>query len=236
MTTTTPPPEVRAPERTDDTAPPSRRARRRTAMRTGRPAAVRNSAVRDDVAVKTGRGSPVQDDPAKKGAAKDRAPATTGRPVRAPAPRKAPERRAAAPPRAPFVLLVVGLLGGALVSLLLLNTVLAQDAFTLSELQRGNQQLSERREALQEDIARESSPEVLHQNALRLGMKDPQRPAFIDAPTGRTTESGARPPGVPDEAMAATAAAGVAGAPGALVPPAPGTAARGDNGKGGGTR
>jgi hypothetical protein len=129
-------------------------------------------------------------------------------------------RRPAAPPRAPFVLLVVGLLGGTLVSLLLLNTVLAQDAFTLSELQRGNQQLSERKQALQEDINRENSPAVLHAKARALGMVDGKRPAFIDARTGRVTEGGTRPPGVSDDAMAAAAAAGVTGAPGAIMPPA----------------
>jgi hypothetical protein len=158
-------------------------------------------------------------------------------------------RRPAAPPRAPFVLLVVGLLGGALVSLLLLNTVLAQDAFTLSELQRGNQQLSERKQALQEDINRENSPAVLHANARALGMVDGKRPAFIDPRTGSVTEGGTRPPGVSDEAMAAAAGAGVAGAPGAITPPAGSAGARTqqrgtgtshqnapDGGTGGGTR
>jgi hypothetical protein len=129
------------------------------------------------------------------------------------------------------VLLVCGLLGGALVSLLLLNTVLAQDAFTLSELQRGNQQLSERKQALQEDINRENSPAVLHSKARNLGMVDGQRPAFIDPHTGRVTEGGARPPGVSDEAMAAAAGAGVTGAPGPIMPPAGGGARTG-----GGTR
>ncbi len=201
MTTTIPPQEVRAPGRGDDTA---RRERRKP---------VPEGAKGAEAAVKA------------------RSAATTTQPVRKPSaprkpPPKAPARRAATPPRAPFVLLVVGLLGGALVSLLVLNTVLAQDAFTLSELQRGNQQLSERKQALQEDIARESSPQVLHSKARELGMKDPDRPAFIDAQSGQVTESGARPPGVPDEAMAAAAAAGVTGAPGALVPPAGGTTPR----------
>src|SRR2546430_792013 len=93
--------------------------------------------------------------------------------------RRVPREPRRAPPRgrAPFVLLIVGLLGGALVSLLLLNTVLAQDAFTLSELQRDNRQLAERKQALQADIARESDPEVLHRKALGLNMKDPQGPA-----------------------------------------------------------
>jgi hypothetical protein len=167
------------------------------------------------------------------------APATAPRVRRTAAPRKpppkaAPSRRSATPPRAPFVLLVVGLLGGALVSLLLLNTVLAQDAFTLSELQRGNQQLSERKQALQVDIAREKSPSVLHSEARNLGMVDGQRPAFIDPRTGRVTESGTRPPGVSDEAMAAAAGAGVTGAPGAIMPPTGGGAPR--TRAGGGTR
>ncbi len=145
-------------------------------------------------------------------------------------------RRSVAPPRAPFVLLVVGLLGGALVSLLLLNTVLAQDAFTLSELQRSNQQLSERKQALQDDINRENSPAVLHAKARGLGMVDGQRPAFIDARSGRVTEGGTRPPGVSDEAMAAAAGAGVTGAPGAIMPPAGGRTPHGGGRAGGGTR
>ncbi|MFB9624762.1 hypothetical protein [Nonomuraea helvata] len=50
--------------------------------------------------------------------------------VRRPAPRRRPARRQ----RAPFVLLVVGLLCGGLVSLLLLNTMLAKDAITDAKL------------------------------------------------------------------------------------------------------
>jgi hypothetical protein len=121
--------------------------------------------------------------------------------------------------RTPFVLLIVGLLAGALVSLLLLNTVLAQDAFTLSELQRGNHQLGERRQALQEEVDRESSPQGLHARARSLGMRDVPRPAFIDSRTGRVIEGGVRPPGVRDDAVAAAGATAVTGVPGAIVPP-----------------
>jgi hypothetical protein len=100
--------------------------------------------------------------------------------VRRPAPRATAPRttapRATAPrttaPQGPFAALVVGLLGGALAGLLLLNTALAQQAFTRSELQRENQRLDERRQALQMDIAREDGPEVLHAKARRLGMRD----------------------------------------------------------------
>lgn len=101
------------------------------------------------------------------------------------APARPAERHATAAPRAPFALLVVGLLGGALVGLLLLNTVLAQQSFTRSDLRQENQRLEERKQALQEDIARESSPEVLHEKARRLGMRDSGDPAATDPGAGR---------------------------------------------------
>ena len=119
-------------------------------------------------------------------------------------------------PRAPFVLLIVGLLGGALVSLLLLNTVLAKDAFTLGELQQSNKLLSQQRQQLQEDIAREESPANLAQRAKALGMVEPTRPAFVDAKNGKVIGGSVRP--VPHEAAAAAGAAGVLGIPGAIVP------------------
>jgi hypothetical protein len=82
-------------------------------------------------------------------------------------------------PQAPFAVLVVGLLGGALVGLLLLNTALAQQAFTRSELQRENQRLDERKQGLQEDIAREGGPEILHAKARSLGMRDAGQPGSV---------------------------------------------------------
>jgi hypothetical protein len=236
MTITTPPQEtrVRSARRAADDAAPARAPQRRTP-----PPEEHDEAVKSPVRP-AGSGATARPKQAKPPAKGRRRPAakTTERPARRPAAHKPPARpaprRSATPPRAPFVLLVVGLLGGALVSLLLLNTVLAQDAFTLTELQRGNQQLSERRQALQEDINRENSPAVLHAKARGLGMVDGQRPAFIDPRTGRVTEGGARPPGVSDEAMAAAAGAGVTGAPGAIMPPAGG--ATNNGGQGGGTR
>src|SRR5581483_1228137 len=116
-------------------------------------------------------------------------------------------------PRTPFVLLIVGLLGGALISLLLLNTVLAKDAFTLSELQQSNKLLAQQKQALQEDVAREESPANLAQRAKALGMIEPTRPAFVDAKNGKVIGGSVRP--VPH---AAAAAAGVLGIPGAVVP------------------
>jgi hypothetical protein len=162
------------------------------------------------------------------------APGKASRPSTGPKPASSPTREATrpargrtartgrvraaqtSPPRAPFVLLVVGLLGGALVSLLLLNTVLAEDAFTLTRLQRSNKQLNQQRQALQEEIAREEAPAVLAQKAKALGMVQPTRPAFVDAQTGRVVGPKVRP--VPHAAAASAGAAGVVAVPGAVVP------------------
>ncbi|WP_067832438.1 hypothetical protein, partial [Actinomadura kijaniata] len=127
-----------------------------------------------------------------------------------------PAARPAAPPRAPFVLLVCGLLGGALVSLLLLNTVLAEDAISMTQLQRSTKLLEQQRQAYQSDIAREESPENLARKAEALGMKRPESLLFVDY-NGRPTDSRSMRQ-VPHAAAAAAGAAGVVGIPGAVVP------------------
>ncbi|MFB4307728.1 hypothetical protein [Actinomadura sp. GTD37] len=158
-----------------------------------------------------------------------------------PAARKSARARPAAvqraAPRTPFVLLIVGLLGGALVSLLLLNTVLAQDAFTLTRLQQSNKRLEQQRQAYEEDIAREGSPAGLSQKARALGMKEAEDPAFFDPDTGRASGGTIRP--VPHAAAASAGAAGVLGVPGTVVPgdgvraPAAGSAGAGARAGGG---
>ncbi|MFG2086118.1 MULTISPECIES: hypothetical protein [unclassified Spirillospora] len=132
--------------------------------------------------------------------------------------RPAASRRTAAqaPPRTPFVLLIVGLLGGALVSLLLLNTVLAEDAFTLTRLQQSNKQLEQQRQSYEEEIAREGSPQGLSNKAKALGMKEAEDPAFFHTGTGQASDGKIRP--VPHAAAAAAGAAGVVGVPGTVVP------------------
>ena len=124
-------------------------------------------------------------------------------------------RVAARTPRTPFVLLILALLSGALISLLLLNTVLAKDAFTLTELQQSNKQLIQQRQALEESNAREESPANLARKAKALGMGPPKQWAFVDPQTGQVVGT-LRP--VPRAAAAAAGAAGVLGVPGAVLP------------------
>ena len=85
----------------------------------------------------------------------------------------------------PFIFLVVGLLGGGLVCLLVLNTILASGAFQLTSLQQANTSLAQRQEMLQQQIAEEESPGTIAAEARKLGMVPVRQPHFINLKTGR---------------------------------------------------
>ncbi|WP_459799076.1 hypothetical protein [Herbidospora sp. RD11066] len=116
---------------------------------------------------------------------RSRGPVTHARPVarpETPVARRAPlppsERRR--PPRAPFVMLVVGLLGGGLVSLLLLNTVLAQDSFKHNELRRVNEQLRQQADNVKGDIRAKNQPDALSKNGVQHGVSpDETAPKWV---------------------------------------------------------
>ncbi|MEO3871597.1 hypothetical protein ABGB18_22510 [Nonomuraea sp. B12E4] len=76
------------------------------------------------------------------------------------APRPVP-RRPARRQRAPFVLLVVGLLCGGLVSLLLLNTMLAQDAITDATLRDQISVARQENDQIEQQYQRNTQPDVL---------------------------------------------------------------------------
>ncbi|MEI7539929.1 MAG: hypothetical protein WCJ89_00465 [Actinomycetes bacterium] len=72
---------------------------------------------------------------------------------------------------------IVGVL--ALMFLLFINTLLAQDAFTLSHLKLESKMVSDQREAIARQIDSLSSPENLSKAATALGMKPSQTPTFL---------------------------------------------------------
>ena len=72
---------------------------------------------------------------------------------------------------------VVGVL--ALMFLLFINTLLAQDAFTLSHLKLETKMVSDQREAIARQIDGLSAPENLAKAAGALGMKPSQSPTFL---------------------------------------------------------
>ena len=73
---------------------------------------------------------------------------------------------------------VVGI--GGLLFLLVLNTVLAQDAFELTHLKLESKMISDQREAIAREIDRQSSPEALARAAVALGMKPSETPTFLN--------------------------------------------------------
>lgn len=129
--------------------------------------------------------------------ASPRGPAVIGAPVRGrpagPAgeptgpPPGPPQPRPAARPasRTPFVLLVVALLGGGLLCLLLINTILATGAVQITKLQQENVVLAQQTQPLQAQIASEESPSGLAWRARKLGMTEPSLLHFLDLRKGR---------------------------------------------------
>ncbi|MFB6755424.1 septum formation initiator family protein [Streptomyces sp. NPDC056353] len=82
--------------------------------------------------------------------------------------------------RAPFVLLVVVLLGGGLIGLLVLNSALSEGSFQLDDLKQRTKELTDEEQALQRDIDAYSAPRALQRRARELGMVPGGDPAFLD--------------------------------------------------------
>jgi hypothetical protein len=127
------------------------------------------------------RGSPAGSGPAPG------APRTARPPL--PGHRPAPESRTR------FVFLVVGLLGGGLLCLLMINTILATGAFQITALQQGNVALAQRVQTLQAQIAAEESPASLAHRAAALGMEIQPRLHFLNLRKRRLQSEPSQMPG-----------------------------------------
>ena len=81
---------------------------------------------------------------------------------------------------------VVGVIG--LMFLLLINTLLAQDAFELTSLKLEAKLVSDEREAIARQMDKLSSPDALAKAATELGMKPSENPTFLslDKPVTET--------------------------------------------------
>ncbi|MBB2912856.1 hypothetical protein FHS43_004151 [Streptosporangium becharense] len=96
------------------------------------------------------------------------------------------------------MLLVVGLLGGGLVSLLLLNTVLAQDSFRASELRRDTKHLRLEKQEKANRNAQMEMPGTLAGNAEKQGQQpdwETSRVIVPDGSAGRTASESLNPVG-----------------------------------------
>jgi hypothetical protein len=115
-----------------------------------------------------------------------RRPDPRTRPVTAPRhTRPAVARPRSRAPRMPFILLLVGLLGGALVSLLVISTTLAQGSFRITNLQEQNAELARQAQTLTNQVAQAGNPAVIAKEARQLGMRPNPNLGFIDVKSGK---------------------------------------------------
>ncbi|MFZ3571051.1 septum formation initiator family protein [Streptomyces sp. BH097] len=124
--------------------------------------------------------------------------------------------------RTPFVLLVVLLLGGGLITLLMLNSSLNEGSFQLTKLKKQTTELTDDEQELQRDVDSYSAPDALLQRARRLGMVPGGDPAFLE-PDGTVKgmpSPAAGPPAPPrPEPAKAPAAASTSASPSASPSP-----------------
>ena len=144
--------------------------------------------------------------------------------LRAASLRLVPQRRSSAA-KAPFVVAVVVLLVGGLLGLLLLNTVVAQDAFRLHDLQKQGRVLGDREQALAKQVQALQAPGSISDRAIALGMVPGGVPVFLRLPDGAVLGAATAPGSAPAPVRPAAPAAtrpGVATAakPTAAKPPA----------------
>lgn len=171
------PPRERPPrERARRAAPPPAAAKLTVAKPGGprpvvsRPAAPRSAAPRPAVSrPAVGKPAPAKPAAAKSAVAKSAA-------------------RARASNRMPFIVLLCGLLGGALVSALVISTTLAEGAFQITNLQQSDSTLVKQQQQLAEEVATARSAQVIEQRAYQLGMR-PSQLQFLNLKAGKIQSS-----------------------------------------------
>jgi hypothetical protein len=115
-------------------------------------------------------------------------------PLRSPLPKHAPRRTSPlrlVPPRrssaskAPFVVVLVTLLGGGLLGLLLLNTMVAQQSFALHDLGAKDKALTQQEQDLSQQVQDLQTPASLAARATALHMVPSGAPAFLRLSDGK---------------------------------------------------
>jgi cell division protein FtsB len=83
-----------------------------------------------------------------------------------------------------FAIFIATIFTAGLLTLLVVNTALAKDAFLLKQLKQEAQSLTDQREAILRQVAQKSSPEKLAEQASKLGMIASTNPKFLDMSAG----------------------------------------------------
>jgi hypothetical protein len=128
-------------------------------------------------------------------------------------------RRAAIAGRLPFALLVGGILGAGLISLLLLHTMAAQDAFRLHDLQRQAADLRDTQQQLEVASQQLQAPGALAARARSLGMVPTGSISFVRLRSGRLVGvAHAEPVAAPAPSVSASPRPGASSGPAATDP------------------
>jgi hypothetical protein len=98
--------------------------------------------------------------------------------------------------RTPFILFVTALLGGGLICLLVINTILATGSYQITSLQQAQTARAQQVQALKQQVAEDSNPSVIAKRARQLGMVEPPLTKFLDLKTGRIIRQPPTEPGV----------------------------------------
>jgi len=85
----------------------------------------------------------------------------------------------------PFILLLVGLLGGALVSLLVISTTLDEGSYNINNLTNENNLLYKNVQSLTNQVNLEKNPAVIASEAAGLGLRQQGDERFINPATGK---------------------------------------------------
>jgi Tfp pilus assembly protein PilN len=91
----------------------------------------------------------------------------------------------------PFLLLVVGMLAGALVCILVISTTLAAGSFRIPTLEKENAALAKQQQQLQQQVSQDQAPSVIAQRAEQLGMKPVLQLEFLNIKTGKVSSNAA---------------------------------------------
>jgi hypothetical protein len=100
-------------------------------------------------------------------------------------PARSPARSTVGTHRLPFVLLLCGLLGGALISALVITTTLAEGAFEITKLQNATTGQAKQLLTLQEQVAQAQSAQQIETRAAKLGMVGVSELRYFDLKTGK---------------------------------------------------
>lgn len=87
--------------------------------------------------------------------------------------------------RGVFALVVTGMLVAGMIVILVINTSLAQGAFTVGALQAQQATLSQQEQALAAAVASAAAPQALERSSRALGMVPSQTPVFLSLPGGK---------------------------------------------------